>query len=254
MRPFFSKIAAFLKPKRRWFQFSLRTLLLLTAVFAFGMGMWSHRARQQKQAVTAILELGGSVYYDYHLENPDTPNVFDPKASPGAPKWLRAFVADEYFHTVVFVSLRDTTAADDDLQVLCELPRVENLDLTNTKITGAGLAHLRHLTGLKYLGLWQTQVDDAGLAHIAGLTKLQTLMLDNTKVTYEGMHQLQGLANIEEWLGLCHTGVTDQGLEHFRGFKKLRSLNLRGTGVTAAGVERLKRDLPNTDISFDRSH
>ena len=79
-------------------------------------------------------------------------------------------------------------------------------------------------------------------------------MLDGTKVTDEGMHHLQGLVNIEEWLGLCHTGVTDQGLEHFRGFKKLRSLNLKGTGVTAAGVKKLQRDLPNTDISFDRSH
>ena len=51
------------------------------------------------------------------------------------------------------------------------------LDLTNTGITGAGMAHLKGLNNLRALGLWKTQVDDAGLAHIGGLTKMWLLVL-----------------------------------------------------------------------------
>ena len=37
------------------------------------------------------------------------------------------------------VSLRDTKVTDDDLKILVKLPHLENLDLSHTRITGAGL-------------------------------------------------------------------------------------------------------------------
>ena len=55
------------KPVRRWYQFSLRTLLLVMTVFAVWLGIKIHQARQQKQAVAAIEKLGGTVYYDYQV-------------------------------------------------------------------------------------------------------------------------------------------------------------------------------------------
>ncbi len=51
MRPFLSKIPAFLKPKRRWLQFSLRTLLVVTAIFALWLGWHVHGVQQRKEAV-----------------------------------------------------------------------------------------------------------------------------------------------------------------------------------------------------------
>jgi len=50
------------KRKRRWFQCSLRTLLVLMLVFACGFGWLAYqikRAREQWQAVAAIEKLGG---------------------------------------------------------------------------------------------------------------------------------------------------------------------------------------------------
>ena len=68
MRPFFSKIAAFLKPKRRWFQFSVRFLLLLTAAVAVWLGFTMKRVRDKEEAVRAIHDLGGTVRYDYQYD------------------------------------------------------------------------------------------------------------------------------------------------------------------------------------------
>jgi hypothetical protein len=161
--------------------------------------------------------LGGDVLYDYQRPNPDRPNVFEPDARPKNPA---------AFHRVVRVNLRGTKVTD-DLKILKLLPALENLDLTDTRITGAGLAHLKGLKNLRVLCLWKTQVDDAGLAHIKGVTKLWLLTLDGTK-------------------------VTDAGLKHLKALTKLRHLNLRGTAVTRDGVKGLKAALPETDVSFGR--
>ena len=52
------------KRKRRWFQFSLRTLLIFTVVVAVAAG-WLGRKMEQKrkerEAVEAILKLGGAI-------------------------------------------------------------------------------------------------------------------------------------------------------------------------------------------------
>ncbi len=245
-------IAATDKPKYRWYQYSLRTLMLLVTVAAVWLGIWTHRAREQKKVVASIVQLGGNVFYDYQRENPVYYNVHNPKALPLTPQWLRSILDDDYFHDVVYVCLRDTKATDDDLEMLKKLPRLENLDLIDTAVTGAGLAHLKRHNDMKSLGLCNTHVDDAGLLHIAHLTELRQLMLDGTRVTGVGMRHLQGLTNLDEWLGLCDIDITDEDLKPLANLKKLRSLNLKGTKVTSAGVMDLQQALPRTDISYDR--
>ena len=43
----------------------------------------------------------------------------------------------------------------------------------NTKVTDAGLEHLKGLTDLQTLELLHTKVTDAGLEHLEGLTRLR---------------------------------------------------------------------------------
>ena len=54
--------------------------------------------------------------------------------------------------------------------------------LHDSKITDAGLMHLKGLTKLQELILYGTKITDAGLVHLKGLAKLQTLSVRGTKI------------------------------------------------------------------------
>ena len=51
---------------RRWLRFSLRTLLILTALVAVWLGVQVNRAQKQRAAVAAIQEAGGFVMHPIH--------------------------------------------------------------------------------------------------------------------------------------------------------------------------------------------
>lgn len=237
---------------RRWYRFTMRRLLLLisvSAVFAFALSMLWNRAVQQRQIVQSIVDLGGTIQYDYHKMKADKPNVFDPTSTPPGPAWLRALAGEEHFQDVIMVNLSNKDITDDDLKELAELPRLENLDLSNTPISNAGLEHLRKIPNLKFLSLWNTNIDDDGLKHLAVHKNLFALILDGTEVTDVGLSYLQELTELDEWFGLCDTHVTDQGIQCLTRLTKLKQLNVRRTNVTSAGVDMLKRSLPSTMIS-----
>ena len=119
------------KPKRRWFQFRLATLLLLTLVCAIALALWVAPAARQRRAVELFEGLGGVVVYAD--EGDDSPLV---------PEWLREWLGPDYFHSVRVVRLR------------------------GTQISDAGLAHLKGLTALEWLALNNTQISDAGIEEL----------------------------------------------------------------------------------------
>ena len=92
------------QPKLRWYQFSLRSLLLLFlfCTIPFGwLGVKMQRAREQKQAVEAIKKLGGRVQYDYQRDASGAPIK---GAKPPGPAWLRQLLGDDCFTNVVALS------------------------------------------------------------------------------------------------------------------------------------------------------
>ena len=140
----------------------------------------------------------------------------------------------------ISVDLNKTEVTDAGLEYLVKnLTQLQQLELGFTKVTDAGLGHLKGLTQLRLLGLACTYVTDAGLEHLKGCTKLQTLWLGFTKVTDAGVKRLKGLTRLE-LLDLGGTKVTDAGLQHLNGLTQLRSLWLWHTQVTDAGLAHLK--------------
>lgn len=91
---------------------------------------------------------------------------------------------------------------------------LQEIQLSDTDVTDADLAHLRGLSGLRLLSLG-SQITDAGLAYLSSLTGLYILDLDFTQITDAGLAHLQGLANLKS-LELSETQITDAGLAELR--------------------------------------
>ena len=244
------------KPKRRWYQFSLRTLMLL--VLAVGMvfgwiGIRMRRAHTNRQAIAAaekalaeICERGGmligdeSGFFVSYVPNRSITRLgllFDDPGDPHDPE-------AEWFISIAYLAATD--AGLEDLRGLLEDPKeplkaelISIYSLGSPRgITDAGLKHLKGVTDLTTLDLLDTQVTDSGLKNLAGLKHLEWLILENTKVTGAGLVHLKGMTNLVD-LNLASTGVTDAGLGHLVGLASLEHLNLASTGVTDAGLGHL---------------
>jgi len=225
--------AAAAKPKRRWFQFSLATLLLLTLVCAVVLALWVTPAARQRRAVVFVESMYG--YLEYEDEGDE---------AALAPAWLREWLGPDYFQSVSVVALDGIQVSDAGLAHLKGLTALEELDLNYTPVSDAGLAHLKELTALERLYLGGTQVSDAGLAHLKGLTALEVLYLNETQASDAGLAHLKELTALER-LYLGGTQVSDAGLPHLKGLTALKWLELFDTQVSDAGVAGLRAALPN---------
>jgi hypothetical protein len=168
-------------PKRRWFQYSISTLLLLIVVCAVVLALVVNPARRQRRAFEFFRNAGGIVRYA------DEGNI----QFRHGPEWLRHTLGRDYFSSIISISLGGTRISDKGLAHLQGLTALEFLYLTKTQVSDEGLSRLKGLTALRVLELDNTQISDAGLAHLRGLTTLDYLSLKGTQVTEEGVVELQ---------------------------------------------------------------
>src|SRR5207247_952265 len=82
--------------------------------------------------------------------------------------------------SVVSVQLEGCVFPDSLLAVLHELPYMKQLQFGHSKISDAGLSHLRGCNGLESLTLIQTNIGDEGLVHLEGLKNLKSLTLNSS--------------------------------------------------------------------------
>jgi Leucine-rich repeat (LRR) protein len=250
------------KPKRRWYQFSLKTLLVVLTLLCLGPGGWMayqhHRDGRRQTAIDAIEKVGGKIHYGNRV----APRSFAMQVFLGNERfenldelrftsnWKLAnsdLVHVQQFPGLQILALADTQITDDGLVHLANLVALKELDLEGTPITDSGLVHLAGSNTLKNLRLENTPITDSGLRHLAGLTELEILHLDNTNVTDTGLVNLSRMKKLVT-LTLMDTDVTDSGLLHLASLTKLEWLWLDGAKVSQAGIGRLGKSLPNLNI------
>ncbi|MGA2033983.1 MAG: hypothetical protein ABSG68_17180, partial [Thermoguttaceae bacterium] len=199
------------KPRRRWFQYSLRSLMVFVTVTCIALGWFTarmRRARTQREAVATIEAEGGRVLYeyDYRVHEKNAGRTWSEYSAelghPPTPKWLRDLLGDDFFATVA--SVRDLRADDARLEELARcFPDLERLFVSlapgpctplsagsgtppgretqiapKGRISGAGLRHLWGLPGLKTFGIQPDEaevgIEDQALRNIEGLTHLES--------------------------------------------------------------------------------
>jgi hypothetical protein len=145
------------------------------------------------------------------------------------------------------LDLSDTKITEAGLKHISGLTKLERLDLPHIPLGDAGLAHLQGLSQLQALDLRGARVTDSGLRHLRGLLQLQTLDLSDTQITDDGLVHLGGLTQLAD-LDLTGTRITDDGLKHLGGLTQLQSLGLDKTEVTDTAARQFKRALPRVQI------
>jgi len=169
---------------------------------------------RERDAAKFVLSIGGEVVvnFDYGRRI----------------KTVSALPQESFF--VANIWLRENQrVTDQDLTRFKNCEGLWLLDLCGTRLTDAGLAHIKEYgdgQGLSEMYLGDTSITDAGLAHLADFTRVRQLWIFNTK-------------------------VTDAGLNHLKRMKQMLRLVATGTRVTDAGVQQLAAALPQCKIEWD---
>lgn len=248
---------------RRRFQYSLRTILLVTLVSSLLAGFWVWHIKpylHEARVARYIERLGGSV-----------------KLTPDGPAWLRGIAGDKPFRRIVQASLGSPKVREVEFSDLprlewlslgapmakirlARLPAVKTLSVEAEGLALNGLPRLRelHLRGkliqveLRELPNLEIvycygPLTDKHLAVFASLPRLKWLELSRTRITNDGLAVLGRLPCLEE-LRLTSTAVTDAGMRRLELARNLKVLHLYRTEITDAGVKKLQQVLPKCRI------
>ena len=131
---------------RRRFQYSLRSLLLLTLLVSIGMSWVAtmmQRVKRQREVARAIEKLGGRVWWDVALRQE------------------AGFLSE-----VTYVDMNGEQVRDEALQNLSKLPRLARLNLNNSDITDSQLRYLKGLAQLRLLELEAPRVTDEAVKEL----------------------------------------------------------------------------------------
>ena len=200
------------KPRRRWFQISLRTSLVLMGVaclsFAW-LGLRLKKARDEERAFLSILKILDIVEYDV------------PTSGPARARAEMRFAAPED------LDASETLRDDDpiiDPELRGSLRNATRIRVRDGKLTNTEIMHLGVFARLESLSINSREFSDSEVVHLQGLTNLVHLDLSSTQ-------------------------VTDAGLVQLKSMKQLRTLNVTGTRATEQGCQELHTSLPLVEIS-----
>jgi hypothetical protein len=236
------------KSPRRWFRFSLRTMMVVVTLLCVWLGVVSNRANRQRRAVETITSHSGHVRYDYQRDDPFAGNPFADDPPPPGPDWMRNLIGIDYFATVVEVDINEDVANDDIVAALGDLPHLRSLALGGAGVTDSVLARARRMDQLHTLGVGWSAVSEAGWEPIEQLSNLKRLFLAGPNVSDSTLSHFKGLSELTI-LALNEVQVTDSGLKQLKSLVHLEQLRISGTKFTPAGIEDLKRSLPKLFVT-----
>jgi hypothetical protein len=167
--------------RRHCFRVSLRMLLLVMTVFCVWLGTQVNAARRQREAVAAILSVGGEIMYDYQwIPVPGKPDEYAPDLAnpPPMPSWLRWLVGDDVFRSVTDVTFHGCKLTWSDSEHIAELTNLERLQMYSVTLwpNNDGFAH---------------NPGDKDMFILMRLRRLRQIILVQSEMTEEGIRRFQ---------------------------------------------------------------
>lgn len=152
------------------------------------------------------------------------------------------------------VDLRNAWLTDADLEKLARLPNLESIQLGYTKITDLGLEKLTPLENVKVLDLrYAENITDAGIAHLRHWTGLEHLDVRGTKVTSSLFEHLSKMRKLR-FLDVAHTRVSDERFEELIHLERLERFAFGGNKMSGVALPLLESlpSLRELDVSGEQ--
>ena len=124
-----------------------------------------------------------------------------------------------------------------------------DLKLSDCELDDAVLEPIGNLAGLKYLAVPKTKVTDAGLVHLRQALSLMGLDLSRTQIRGWGLRYLEGLSNLES-LNLAGSALVDANLADVKWPHHLAALDLEQTRIDDKTLKRLSADPGGVGLHF----
>jgi hypothetical protein len=191
------------KSNPRWYQVSLRTILILVTCLCLALGVYVQRVSRQQETVKAVRAANGGVHYD----------------STGWPllgKTHSRYLADVLGNDFVYFAESVTVCDRRLLGRIAELPGVRSLTVEDSNLCDEDLALIANMHSLESVSLFG---DDRNIIHFShdwpsiGPAEV-TILYDSNRLTDKSFVTLTRLAN-------------------------LRSISISGQRYSEAGVHRL---------------
>lgn len=259
---------------RRRFQFSLRGLLLATAVLSLLLGTLGqqvlryHRLHQVLDA-GALFRYGPAYESRYDRQSPcgwfESRLGYDPfsqitAVDVSSDEALGNLAAHaecfSHVHGLVLTSPRITDEGLTDADALVWLPRLRDVHLINCNaLTDAGLESLSRWSQVESLMINSCSgITDDGLAHLARMAQLKHLWFvaeggGTLSVSDAGLAHLGQVPRLESVM-VIGVRISDAGLKHLEEMKQLKELLLIRTAVSEDGFHRLQQALPDCRVKW----
>jgi hypothetical protein len=221
-------------PKRRWYQFSLLTLLVMMTVATLAFGGWvQYRRQRARENRDRVARVQGAVAEFEKFDGFATPEYKELRPQT----WLEK-------------QFNDPGDLNDPVNALGLTIEFFN----DAETTYAGLEYLKGLTEIRELYIGGLRNHDlptvkADLKHLKELTNLRKLTLESVNIADDDLKHLNGLVELET-LMIHGVNISDAGLDHLKLLTNLQYLHVFNTKVTESGVKKLQQALPNCEIAY----
>ena len=230
------------KRRRRWFQFSLRSLTIFMVVCSLLMGAFAwrlQRARKQAQTVAALRGLGCNVQYDFAFERTKDGDFAGSQTEATAiPSILIRWLGVDFFHQVHAVNT-NTVAPKSPADVrqfwtlIGALPEMHHFQLRGNWLDHDGFTKLSGNQVLQHVWLSFNQVRDSDLAVVGTMPNVRELHITgfDAVVTDAGIASLDDLEELRS-LQIDGCRCTDVAAQHLAKHPKLVAIHLTGGRFT----------------------
>ena len=147
--------------------------------------------------------------------------------------------------------------SDKGLAAICDsepTPSFDTIDLLNSPVTAAGLAHLAKLKQLRTLFFNSCPINDACLASVKSLDGLQNLTLleegstaNPNRFTEAGFREVGQMKNLRS-LWLVQLQISTAAANHLKNLTRLDSLKLSRCLISDDSIAELRKALPQCKV------